>query len=315
MAYASSSRLSADLGRACVDKEGSDLHLVARDRSRFPAHKAVISCRSEVLATLIAAADATTPVGKDARVGRRGRRWRMMRGWLGSTDMGALDRALRIGYCGLGIGFGLSLREETVHASVDLANCETILVGWTVHPETPIPYSRDHFSLPIYYFSVVSGTVIQPHEQKIPLPRPPPPLPRPLPSSLLPSLSAQATCSSAGVARAIEPRGITSVCLPRAVAPEIVPVILAFLYTDKLEIDPKNSSDGKSAEAYADPGGGYAETWGSIMAGATVLGRVLEQERSLAKVVEGRGEDGGSRETEETSEVGLGRVYILLYFH
>lgn len=53
MAYASSSRLSADLGRACVDKEGADVHLVARDRSRFPAHRAVISCRSEVLGALL----------------------------------------------------------------------------------------------------------------------------------------------------------------------------------------------------------------------------------------------------------------------
>ena len=57
MAYASSSRLSADLGRACVDKEGADVHLVARDRSRFPAHKAVISCRSEVLGALLLQAE------------------------------------------------------------------------------------------------------------------------------------------------------------------------------------------------------------------------------------------------------------------
>ena len=53
MAYASSSRLSADLGRACIDKEGADVHLVARDRSRFPAHRAVIACRSDVLGALL----------------------------------------------------------------------------------------------------------------------------------------------------------------------------------------------------------------------------------------------------------------------
>lgn len=48
---------------------------------------------------------------------------------------------------------------------------------------------------------------------------------------------------------------VTSVCLPRAVAPDIVPVILAFLYTDRLESDPENGSDGYS-EAYTDPGTG-----------------------------------------------------------
>lgn len=46
---------------------------------------------------------------------------------------------------------------------------------------------------------------------------------------------------------------LTPVCLPRAVAPEIVPVILAFLYTDRLDPDPKNRPDG-FAETYADPG-------------------------------------------------------------
>lgn len=62
MAYTSSSRLSADLGRACVDKEGADVNLVARDRSRFSAHKAVLACRSPVLSGFLtaAAAAATT---------------------------------------------------------------------------------------------------------------------------------------------------------------------------------------------------------------------------------------------------------------
>ncbi len=58
-AYASSSRLSADLGRACVDKEGADVFIVARDRSRFLAHKAVVSSRSEVLGGLLADAAAS----------------------------------------------------------------------------------------------------------------------------------------------------------------------------------------------------------------------------------------------------------------
>lgn len=56
MSYASSSRLSADLGRACVEKEGADVFLVARDRSRFPAHKAVVASRSRVLGALLAGA-------------------------------------------------------------------------------------------------------------------------------------------------------------------------------------------------------------------------------------------------------------------
>lgn len=59
-AYASSSRLSADLGSACVDKEGADVFVVARDRSRFLAHKAVISCRSRVLEGLLADAAAAS---------------------------------------------------------------------------------------------------------------------------------------------------------------------------------------------------------------------------------------------------------------
>lgn len=66
-AYASSSRLSADLGRACVDKEGADVYMVARDRSRFLAHKAIISCRSEVLGELLA--DAAVSEGKSDAIG------------------------------------------------------------------------------------------------------------------------------------------------------------------------------------------------------------------------------------------------------
>lgn len=39
-----------------MEKEGADVFLVARDRSRFPAHKAIISCRSDVLGALLARA-------------------------------------------------------------------------------------------------------------------------------------------------------------------------------------------------------------------------------------------------------------------
>lgn len=44
-----------------------------------------------------------------------------------------------------------------------------------------------------------------------------------------------------------------SVCLPRAVAPDIVPVILAFLYTDRLVQEPAFGLD-SFAEDYLDPG-------------------------------------------------------------
>lgn len=52
-----------------------------------------------------------------------------------------------------------------------------------------------------------------------------------------------------------ENTAMVSVCLPRAVAPDIVPVILAFLYTDRLEFAPENGSDGFAKE-YVDPGVG-----------------------------------------------------------
>lgn len=45
---------------------------------------------------------------------------------------------------------------------------------------------------------------------------------------------------------------IQIVCLPAVVAPEIVPVILAFLYTDRLETNPENGPDGH-VEVYTDP--------------------------------------------------------------
>lgn len=52
-----------------------------------------------------------------------------------------------------------------------------------------------------------------------------------------------------------ENTAMVSVCLPRAVVPDIVPVILAFLYTDRLESAPENSPDG-FAKDYVDPGVG-----------------------------------------------------------
>lgn len=45
---------------------------------------------------------------------------------------------------------------------------------------------------------------------------------------------------------------MTSICIPQSIAPEIVPVILAFLYTDRLENNPENGPNG-FAEAYHDP--------------------------------------------------------------
>ncbi len=45
----------------------------------------------------------------------------------------------------------------------------------------------------------------------------------------------------------------TYMYLPRAVAPDIVPVILAFLYTDRLIQQPDFGPDG-FAEEYLDPG-------------------------------------------------------------
>lgn len=69
-AYASSSRLSADLGGACVDKEGADVFVVARDRSRFLAHKAVIACRSRVLEGLLADACGSKGKGKPNGAGK-----------------------------------------------------------------------------------------------------------------------------------------------------------------------------------------------------------------------------------------------------
>lgn len=52
-----------------------------------------------------------------------------------------------------------------------------------------------------------------------------------------------------------ENTAMVSVCLPPAVAPDIVPVILAFLYTDRLEFAPENGPDGVAKE-YVDPGVG-----------------------------------------------------------
>ena len=65
-----------------------------------------------------------------------------------------------------------------------------------------------------------------------------------------------------------------SVCLPRAVAPDIVPVILAFLYTDRLVQQPDFGPDG-CAEEYLDPGveGTSSFAGGSMEAGPGGSGR------------------------------------------
>lgn len=58
---------------------------------------------------------------------------------------------------------------------------------------------------------------------------------------------------AASGANGAENTAMASVYLPRAVAPDIVPVILAFLYTDRLESAPENGPDG-FAKDYGDPG-------------------------------------------------------------
>lgn len=71
---------------------------------------------------------------------------------------------------------------------------------------------------------------------------------------------------------------LNTVCLPRAVAPHVVPIILAFLYTDRFETYPENVPDG-FAESYVDPGGAatatHAEEGGATAAGQvwSMLGR------------------------------------------
>lgn len=60
----------------------------------------------------------------------------------------------------------------------------------------------------------------------------------------------------------------TCVCLPRAVSPDIVPVILAYLYTDRLETYTDNLRDG-SAEEYVDPGSCGAATAAEPEAGGS----------------------------------------------
>lgn len=49
--------------------------------------------------------------------------------------------------------------------------------------------------------------------------------------------------------------GLISVYLPRAVAPEVVPVVLEYLYTDKLNVETINDDNGY-ARTYIDPGTG-----------------------------------------------------------
>ncbi|CAM9474506.1 unnamed protein product, partial [Hapterophycus canaliculatus] len=149
-AYASSTRLSADLGRACVEKEGADVFLVARDRSRFLAHKAIISCRSDVLGALVARAGTNE-------------------GEQGVVEAAASPR----------------LRGATVEDDVTGGGGNG----------NDLCYTR---------------------------------------------------------ANGEEAVITASVCLPRAVAPEIAPVILAFLYTDRLDPCPENAPAGL-AEEYVDP--------------------------------------------------------------
>eukprot|EP00903_Cladosiphon_okamuranus_P011781 g11074.t1 len=180
-AYASSSRLSADLGTACVDKEGADVFVVARDRSRFLAHKAVISCRSRVLERLLG--DAAAFEGK------------------GQPDDAGASK--------------LRLRTDS--------------------------------------------------DQDGPT----------------------ATAFGAPQTNGGEESPVTaSVCLPRAVAPDVVPVILAFLYTDRLVQDPDFGHDG-FAEEYHDPAGA-----GGISMSSTSTAAVAT-ERCRPRGRRGFGGDGG----------------------
>lgn len=51
--HATTARLSSDLGRACRMTADADIYVVARNRLRFAAHKAILSCRCRVLGELI----------------------------------------------------------------------------------------------------------------------------------------------------------------------------------------------------------------------------------------------------------------------
>lgn len=83
-----------------------------------------------------------------------------------------------------------------------------------------------------------------------------------------------------------------SVCLPRAVAPDIVPVILAFLYTDKLVQEPDFGSDG-FAQEYLDPG---VEGHVSMSTAAEQTEREREGERCRPRRRSGCGFGGDSTE-------------------
>ncbi|CAM9822911.1 unnamed protein product [Discosporangium mesarthrocarpum] len=76
MSYTSSSSLASDLSRVCLEKEGADVCLVARDRSCYLAHSAIISCRSSVLRGLLSMAGAGEGrgvVGRGSGLGESGR--------------------------------------------------------------------------------------------------------------------------------------------------------------------------------------------------------------------------------------------------
>lgn len=77
-----------------------------------------------------------------------------------------------------------------------------------------------------------------------------------------------------------------SVCLPRAVAPDIVPVILAFLYTDRLVQEPDFGHDG-FAEEYLDPAG---------KGGLSMSAAAMDTDRACPRGSGSSGFDGGSGE-------------------
>lgn len=70
-----------------------------------------------------------------------------------------------------------------------------------------------------------------------------------------------------------------SVCLPRAVAPDVVPVILAFLYTDRLVQDPDFGHDGFAKE-YLDPAREGGLSMSSMLTAAVGVERCRPRGRS-----------------------------------
>lgn len=98
----------------------------------------------------------------------------------------------------------------------------------------------------------------------------------------------------------------TSVCLPRAVAPDIAPVILAFLYTDRLDPDSENAPAG-FAEEYLDPEIGGA--WSGLAAPAPATESCRPRGRSgyVGDRCEFGSSDGAATIMERSTDLGVAR--------